>query len=212
MEADHGLVPYSEGFATIAEDDSAGCFKAPAPPSELEKMSFKRFPPNTVNKIDWAVKLYTDWWFQRIKLPGCDPRIRWMNLQNLKLLNKSNFAISLVHFITEIQHVDGQDYPPQTLRQIALMLQFHLEHNGLDLKLLDNAEFKNFRFTVDNLMKECTAAGLGQKKSSAAISFVDEELLWQKGVLGTDSPDQLRETLLYLLGINFALQGGGGRT
>ena len=32
--------------------------------------------------------------------------------------------------------------------------------------------------------------------------------MWEKGILGTDTPDKLRDTLLFLLGLNFALRGG----
>lgn len=30
----------------------------------------------------------------------------------------------------------------------------------------------------------------------------------EKGILGTDTPEKLRDTLLFLLGLNFALRGG----
>ena len=35
-----------------------------------------------------------------------------------------------------------------------------------------------------------------------------EEKLWQKGILGEDCPDRLRNTVLYLIGINLALRAG----
>lgn len=49
---------------------------------------------------------------------------------------------------------------------------------------------------------------MGEKRSSDAISFEAEEILWQKNILGSTSPDQLRDTVLYLVGLNFALRGG----
>ncbi len=44
--------------------------------------------------------------------------------------------------------------------------------------------------------------------SSEAISFDQEEVLWEKGILGEDNPELLQNTLVYLLGISFALRGG----
>ena len=37
------------------------------------------------------------------------------------------------------------------------------------------------------------------------ISYEYEEEMWQKNILGEDSPDKLRSTVLFLLGINLAL-------
>ncbi len=41
-----------------------------------------------------------------------------------------------------------------------------------------------------------------------AIDLEDENTLWDSNILGNSDPDQLRETLFFLLGINFALRGG----
>ncbi len=56
-------------------------------------------------------------------------------------------------------------------------------------------------------MKERTALGLGKRKSSSLISVAEENTLWEKGVLGSTTPDSLRDTLLFLLGLHLALRG-----
>ncbi len=63
-------------------------------------------------------------------------------------------------------------------------------------------------FTLDNVMKQRAKAGLGLKQSAQVISVTDEEKMWADRVLGDSNPDQLRNTLMYLLGINLALRGG----
>lgn len=56
-------------------------------------------------------------------------------------------------------------------------------------------------------MKMRARQGIGRKESSDAISLEQEDLLWGKGILGESTPDQLRETVLFLLGVNLALRG-----
>ena len=46
------------------------------------------------------------------------------------------------------------------------------------------------------------------RKQAQVISLEFEQKLWETNVLGEDSPDKLRSTVLYLLGVNCALQAG----
>ena len=34
-----------------------------------------------------------------------------------------------------------------------------------------------------------------------------EQVLWEKGILGEDSPDKLRQTVFFLIGVRFGLRG-----
>ena len=55
-------------------------------------------------------------------------------------------------------------------------------------------------------MQERSAQLIGTtRKQAEVISLKYENELWLKGVLGEDSPDKLRNTILYLLGVNKAL-------
>ncbi len=119
-----------------------------------------------------------------------------------------NFCFALSAFVSEIKKKDGSEFPGSTLYQIVICIQFFIEKNGLKLKLLDHLDFVPLRFTLDNLMKECTHAGLGRKKSADVITLDDEEKMWADGILGDESPEQLRDTVMYLLGLNLALHGG----
>ena len=58
-------------------------------------------------------------------------------------------------------------------------------------------------------MKRLRSLGLGVKKKQAEpITVGDETLLWDKGQLGDHSPQTLLGTMIYLLGIHFALRSG----
>ena len=59
----------------------------------------------------------------------------------------------------EIRKVNGSEYPPNTIRELVIMLQMYLNECGLFWKLLDWPQFINLRNVVDNTMKERYSIG-----------------------------------------------------
>ena len=58
-------------------------------------------------------------------------------------------------------------------------------------------------------MQERAALNIGMvPKQAQYISYEFENKLWDKGILGEDCPDRLRNTVLFLLGVNLALRAG----
>ena len=66
----------------------------------------------------------------------------------------------------------------------------------------------DFYYVLDNVMKQKSAQGLGQIQQSEVISKQAEDKMWSDGLLGESHPQQLCDTVLYLLGINLALHRG----
>ena len=88
-------------------------------------------------------------------------------------------------------------------------MQFHLESSGLVWKLLDDKKFTELRFSLDNVMKERVSSGIGiTVKKADTISVLDEEILWERGILGSENPQQLLDTVVYLVGLHCVLQAG----
>ena len=56
-------------------------------------------------------------------------------------------------------------------------------------------------------MKERTKANIRVvKRQVQVITYEFEEKMWQEGILGEYTPDTLRQTVLYLLGVNLMLR------
>ena len=78
----------------------------------------------------------------------------------------------------------------------------------LEINLINGVGFSQLHNVLDNTMKERTAMGLGSRKSSSVISLAQESLLCDKGLLGTENPQQLLKTVIYIMGLHLALCGG----
>ncbi len=89
------------------------------------------------------------------------------------------------------------------------MLQLHFEKRGHILKLIDDPEFVKVKNTLDNLMKKRVAERVSSTtKADDPISMEAEEQLWQQNILGSEDADQLRDTVMYLISLTFALRSG----
>ena len=84
-----------------------------------------------------------------------------------------------------------------------------MRSNGRQVNFLVDKQFCGLRSVLDARMKELSKVGLGiNKKQADVISELQENMLWENGQLGSESPKQLLDTLLYLFGLNFALRAG----
>ncbi len=66
-----------------------------------------------------------------------------------------------------------------------------------------------FRSVLDSVLKDLHQQGIGiQKRQASVISEELEERMWNEGVLGDETPQNLLDTLVYCLGLNLALRSG----
>ena len=72
------------------------------------------------------------------------------------------------------------------------------------MDLVKDAEFSLFRVTLDPEMKRHKAKS--KKKQAEALSWEEEELLWEKGFLGDTDPKTLLKTIIFFN--CFALRSG----
>jgi hypothetical protein len=112
--------------------------------------------------------------------------------------------------VVELRNENGEFYTPNNLMQIACGLQRHLRENGYaDLNLSTDALYKSFCDSLDSQMKGLSSEGISvHVKKAEPFSYDEEEMLRQKGALGTDEPEKLLNTLLFLIGKCFCIRGG----
>ena len=180
-------------------------FKESEPNQIIIDCSSRKFAQNSNNKIKWAVNLYSDWRVNRLKKYCGDVEIVRSDLDRLNQFSKTDLNFALCRFIKKL---DGNDYSPNTLRKIVIMVQMYLQKNGIFWKLLDQSEFVQLCNVLDNTMKERHATGLGVCQSSKIITLDHENKMFNQGILGESNPQQLLDTMIYMIGMHCALRGG----
>ena len=164
------------------------------------------------SKMMWAVRAYNDWRNSRLSDNNIfDINIFDANLDNLANLMKENLEYAMCRFIPEVRKLkDGDNYPGKTLYEMCVAIQKYVNERGdKNWKLVDGPDFKELRTVLDNVMKERASRNIGMVKRQASVILLDyENELWSHGLLGEDSPDKLRDTVLFLLGINLGLRAG----
>jgi len=117
-----------------------------------------------------------------------------------------NYVLPL--FLAEVIHQDGSHYPPATLRQLIVALQKHLEIIRCPRKLLLDYKFKSIQNALDMVMKRSAAKGTGlEQRQATVISEAMEDILWERGLFGDHDGQTLLNTMVYVLGLQFALRG-----
>ena len=117
---------------------------------------------------------------------------------------------ALCRFIPEVRKLkSGDDYLGKTLYEMVVAIQKFVNMNGKKWKLVDGPDFRELRVVVDNVMKDRALRNIGMVKKQAAVIPIEfESEMWKKGILGEDTPDKLRDTVLFLIGINIGLRAG----
>ena len=141
-------------------------FKDVTSEDKINAFSNKKFAVESKKKIKWAVNMYCEWRRNRMLDPFVPNQIKSANLDLLFTFSEGDLCYALCRFIREVKKIDGSEFPPNTLREIIIMLQMHMQQNGLNWKLLDGNAFYQLRNVLDNTMKERHAMGLGVRKSS----------------------------------------------
>lgn len=114
-------------------------------------------------------------------------------------------------FVVAARRQDGKDYPARTLYCLMCAIRRKLQDRGVLLDFFDEKELelRPIRDALDARMKEVTAANVGvHVKHSEPISPAQEQILWDKGVLGTHDALSLQNTVFFYVAKIFALRGG----
>ena len=111
---------------------------------KLSQLKTRQLKRRTFNKMQWAVKAFTEWRSQRLASNSdnvqCD--IFHANLHDTSVLTKQQFKNSMCMFIPEVTKIhDGSDYPGKALYEMVTSIQKFLHEHMIYWKLLEDAEF-----------------------------------------------------------------------
>lgn len=160
----------------------------------------------TKKKCDWAYRIFCEWRAVRnMELSSKDKPL----IPDLMMMDKEQLCVALCPFVLEVRKQTGENYPSQTLYEIIVSLQLYMNLFGREWKFLDDPAFLRLRNTLDNRMKDLAKVGcVAPRVQAEEIGIEKEDYLWDQGVLGDSTPRQLVNTLLYMVGVHFALRAG----
>ena len=123
-------------------------------------------------------------------------------------MTKDELCFSLTRFTLEAKKKSGS-LTQLNPSMIVISIQLYLAMHGREMRLLNDPEFVSLKNTLDTRMKDLTDQGIRVRRRQAeVITEEEEENMWDTGVLGDERPQQLGDTLLYMLGLHFALRAG----
>ena len=164
-------------------------------------------------KIKWALGAYNRWraFRSEISHQKYTTKVTHYNREirpiDASAKDVDELQADLCDFIVEIRKENGEQYPSSSMYDLISGLSLYLEkEHGFTNKLVSGA-FRSVKNTLDNVMKERTAEGVGGRPERDPIMEEHEQVLLEKGILGKDSPDKLGQTVFFLIGVRFGLRG-----
>ena len=204
-----------ENFVDQGADDhvttarQSARFGQPVSDTVVEERAASSVPKNTRRKMEWASNVFNSWRAQRSNHDVPDP-LKSSLTDPLHSIPETHMVWLLQRFVLEVRNSKGEYYPPDTLYQLCVSLQKALTVDGKrDDQFFNSWEYKQFADVLDGELKRLRRTGAGSSARQAAVlTEEEEEQLWAKGVLGSDKPKQLLQTIFFMCDKHFALRSG----
>ena len=173
------------------------CFPAPVNEPEIQRRRIDAVPQKNSTDIKYCVNVWEEWRkYRKQEQNSTIPPLSLVHNCSTgcsilfgRFGKRMKLNIHLTHSITGFLDTSGQT----------------------DTLLLTSTKtaFADFRTTLDAEMKRLQHKGIGSKvRQAEALSEDDEEILWSKGLLGDHSPQALLNTMVFMIGLYFALRSG----
>ena len=171
--------------------------------SDVIKAREQAIPKRTREDTAYCIRVWDEWAKNRRELGNAE-------IQSLATMDASTLQHWLTYFILEVRKQNGSEYPPNTLHHLICGIMRYLRQNGRpEVDFFKDASFADFRLSLDAEMKRLQSNGLGSKRKQAEpLTLEEEEELWNKKVLGDHNPHALLNTVVFMVGLYFALRSG----
>ena len=177
--------------------------------SVYEKAAEGVIPSNTRANTNWCIRTLKTWLKQRnIRTAGNQECA--LSLDILESHDVDAVCRAMRLLVLEVRRVDGQRYPPATMRSLLSGLKRELQKAKAPLSLFDKSDrhLRELHLTLDSVSSELHKDGVGAILNSAAvITAKDENFFWETGSLGHSSPACVQNTVFFYVGLHFILRG-----
>ena len=200
------LLAASQLFKSGQAEPPTRRFGAPRSALEIAQVEDSHIPRKTRANTTWAIRIWREWATDRLEnltpVEGTDFHTLFSDISKI---SDESIAFWLQRFVLEARRVNGENYCPDSLYQLCCGLHQALRNADRDINFFEQFTFCHFRSVLDGELKRLNATGKYVHKKKACVITVEmEEILWEKGLLGDNSPQVLCDTLVYLIGLFFA--------
>ena len=115
----------------------------------------------------------------------------------------------LGHFYVTVRKADGTVYEPDTLSAFQRSLDRHLTKElHKPFSIIRDTQFAPSREKLKAARKWLKGQGKGNKPNAAeSLEPLDVQKLWDEGALGQNDPDQLQQTIWWLISTHMGTRG-----
>lgn len=120
------------------------------------------------------------------------------------------FTAMTCQFYLKVKQQNGNS--SKSLLQILSNLQNYShtqDSNSFAFMTQKDTRFTKIHTVLDNISQELHQDGVGSSKAQAhVVTDTKEQQLWERGVMGTHSPEALQNVIFYYCELYFCLRGG----
>ncbi|XP_061170286.1 uncharacterized protein LOC133179581 [Saccostrea echinata] len=176
-----------------------GRFARPITDKEIKLLMEDQECKNTKSNTRWALGVWRKWREERNKLSSNTGEF----IPEFSAMDATCMDYWLQRFVVEVRNQKGNEYTPKSLYYLMCGLLRHLrdiEIFGMNFLDHNDNRFARTRKVLDARMKSLVAQGIGTTVRQAdPILPEQEDILWEKGVLGQNSAISLQNSFLLCL-------------
>jgi len=138
---------------------------------------------NTTSSTSNWIRVFQSW----AKNRGYEEQIDCYEVETLNSI--------LEVFYAEVRKQNGKDYEPDSLAVMQASLDRYLREKDYPKSIIKDKEFKSSKEVLEGKARILRESGMGKKpNASRSLTKQEEEILWQCGELGSDTPSSLQNT------------------